>query len=432
LLSIKNLPYVKFQTEIGMEQLKAQLELESSRSYAPLSLFGKNKNDIDNNYLVPQTNEALEQSLQGLGSGSIIARYNSYMCDVKVIKKDLSEAFSDYKRKREAEETAERQKVDYWRMRKRREEGLTLTAAEADLVNNATVEGMNAYVNEQKSHREKAQQRKTTLTDQLENLETKASNLRNKHGASVIMQDEYGRNVRKFTSATVGIQQPNKRDQKEVALALIKRFTTPESLLKLDFDKGLLLVKEYRDSFEPTHDMNYLYSLIANNMENSKFIIDRIGFSKMLYEGLNKERQNDFNRAISNLSSNKENLAEMRLPALKERRDKLLAEKLKKSTPKSAEKAKTGKFNKPRGGQRNRGRGRGRGRSRGRGRGGYGGSHKNYYDSYQQQPRWFQEPSSQPAQASQSQEKPTGDNNPAGSFRGRGRGGFRGGRGGRY
>ena len=68
-----------------MEQLRAQLELESSRSYVPMSLYNKGKNDIDNNYLVPTSNEALEQSLQGLGSGSIIARYNSYMVDVKVV-----------------------------------------------------------------------------------------------------------------------------------------------------------------------------------------------------------------------------------------------------------------------------------------------------------------------------------------------------------
>jgi hypothetical protein len=414
-----------------MEQLRAQLEIESSRSVAPLSLYSKGKNDIDNNYLVPQSNEALEQSLQGLGSGSIIARYNSYMCDVKVVKKDLTEAFSRYKTAREIEELAERQKIDFQRMTLRREEGLTLTQAEANLLNTATAEGMDIYVNEQKTHREKAQQRKTTLTDQLESLETKASNLRTKHGASVIMQDEYGRNVRKFTSATVGIKQPNKRDQKEVALALIKRFTTPESLLKLDFDKGLLLVKEYRDSFEPTHDMNYLYSLIANNMENSRHIIDRMGLAKMIYEGLNKARQNDFNRAISNLSSNKENLAEMRLPALKERRDKSLAEKLKKSAPKIAERAKLGRNNKTRGNPRGRGRGRGRGRSRGRGRGGYGG-HKGYYEPYAQQAPWFQEPSSQGSQPPQTQEKPAGENNPTGGFRGRGRGGFRGGRGGRY
>ena len=244
------------------------------------------------------------------------------------------------------------------------------------------------------------------------------------------MQDEYGRNVKKFTSATVGIQQPNKRDQKEVALALIKRFTTAESLLKIDFEKGLLLVKEYRDSFEPTHDMNYLFSLIANNMENSRSIIDRMGFCKMIFEGLNKERQQDFNRSINNLISNKENLAEMRLPALKERRDKILAEKLKKSAPKVADKAKLGKNNKTRGSFRGRNRGRGRGRSKGRGRGGYSGGYKNFYEPYQQQQPWFQEPAG--AQPPQTQDKPVGDNNPAGGFRGRGRGGFRGGRGGRY
>ena len=409
-----------------MEQLRAQLEIESSRSLPPLSLYGKGKNDIDNNYLVPQSNEALEQSLQGMGTGSIIARYNSYMSDVTVVKKDLSEAFARYKIARETEELAEHQKIDFQRMTRRREEGLTLTQAETNLLNTATAEGMDMYVMEQKTFREKAQQRKTTLTDQLESLETKASNLRNKHGASVIMQDEHGRNVRKFTSATVGIKQPNKRDQKEVALALIKRFTTPESLLKLDFEKGLLLVKEYRDSFEPTHDMNYLYSLIANNMENSRTIIDRMGCAKMIYEGLNRERQNDFNRAISNLSSNKENLAEMRLPALKERRDKLLAEKLKKSAPKTAEKAKLGKSNKSRGGHRGRGGGRGKGRSRGRGRGGYGGGHKGYYEPYAQQPNWYQEPGSQ---KTTNLDKPTGES-PTGGFRGRGRGGFRGGRGG--
>jgi hypothetical protein len=413
-----------------MEQLRAQLELESSRSYVPMSLYNKGKNDIDNNYLVPTSNEALEQSLQGLGSGSIIARYNSYMVDVKVVKKDLSEAFLKYTRAREAEELSERQKIDFCRITSRRDEGLNLTDAEADLLNRGTLIGMEQYVTEQRTNREKAQQRKATLTDQLESLETKASNLRNKHGASVIMQDEYGRNVRKFTSATVGIMQPNKRDQKEVALALIKRFTTPESLLKLDFEKGLLLVKEYRDSFEPTHDMNYLYSLIANNMENSRTIIDRMGFSKMLFEGLNKERQADFNRAISNLSSNKENLAEMRLPALKERRDKLLAEKQKKSAPKLVEKTKPGKSNKTRGGFRGRGRGRGRGRSKSRGRGGYNGGHKTFYEPYA--PQWYPDTSTQNPQGSQNTEKPSGDSNPTGGFRGRGRGGFRGGRGGRY
>ena len=413
-----------------MEQLRAQLELESSRSYVPMSLYNKSKNDIDNNYLVPTSNEALEQSLQGLGSGSIIARYNSYMVDVKVVKKDLAEAFLKYTRAREAEELSERQKLDFCRITSRRDEGLNLTDAETDLLNMGTLSGMEQYVTEQRTNREKAQQRKTTLTDQLESLETKASNLRNKHGASVIMQDEYGRNVRKFTSATVGIMQPNKRDQKEVALALIKRFTTPESLLKLDFEKGLLLVKEYRDSFEPTHDMNYLYSLIANNMENSRTIIDRMGFSKMLFEGLNKERQADFNRAISNLSSNKENLAEMRLPALKERRDKLLAEKQKKSAPKVVDKTKLGKSNKTRGGFRGKGRGRGRGRSRGRGRGGYNGGHKTFYEPYA--PQWYPDTSTQTPQGSQNTDKPSGDNNPSGGFRGRGRGGFRGGRGGRY
>jgi hypothetical protein len=91
-----------------MEQLKAQLELESSRNFIPLANY-KGKNDIDNNYLIPQSNEALEQSLQGLGSGSIIARYNSYMVDVKVVKKDLSEAIKKYKQAREIEELAEGQ-----------------------------------------------------------------------------------------------------------------------------------------------------------------------------------------------------------------------------------------------------------------------------------------------------------------------------------
>ena len=86
-------------------------------------------------------------------------------------------AFKNYKLARETEELAECQKSDYERYLSRREEGLNISAAEADLINNTTPEGMDAYVIEKRGVREKAQQRKTTLTDQLESLETKASNI---------------------------------------------------------------------------------------------------------------------------------------------------------------------------------------------------------------------------------------------------------------
>ena len=106
----------------------------------------------------------------------------------------------------------------------------------------------------------------------------------------------------------------------------------------------------------------------------------------------------------------------MRLPALKEKREKL--EKTLKSPAgkKSELKPKNKKWD-------NSGRNSGRGRGRGRGRGKPWGK-KNHYEPYNEN-----KTSKWPTDSHQSKEKPGYENNPTGHFRGRGRGGGRGGRG---
>jgi hypothetical protein len=401
------------------DNLKFHLDSETYHNMTanPMSSMYK-KNQIDNNYLIPTGKESYEDSLKELESGSLSSRYSSYMSDLKIIRKDLSEAHVKFSKARLAEEYAEKSRAEYHRILQREADGLTLSPAELSLLDQTNPELMEKFLSEFKVAREKCQQEKSRLADLMESLEGKATTIRTKYGASVIFEDEHGRFRRKFTSAAAGVLQPNKRSQQEVALTLINRFTT-EKLLKLDFEKGVSLIKEYRDSWEVTHDMHALFSLIANNMEASKNTMDRLSMSKMVYEGLNRERQADFNRTIATLMSVAENAKEMKKSALRSKREKDEANKKAKDTKTP------GKQKSIRGGSLGRGRGRGRGGSRGR-----GGQKRKFYEKYDSRDnRDYYEPTEQKTPKPEFHvEKPvnTGGEN----FRARGRGGHRGSRGG--
>ena len=387
------------------ESLKYQLENESNGLYNPRGNYKKNM--IDNQYLIPYSKEGFEDSLKDLETGSACSRYSSYMTDLKIIKNDLGEAHKKFQKARTNEIFAEEQKQIYLTLLKRSEDGLNLTPAETDLLNQTSPVLMEKYLSEFKTTREKCQTEKTRLADLVETMEVKSANLRTKHGASLIFEDSNGTYKRKFTSAAAGVLQPNKRSKEDVALSLIQRFTT-EKLLKLDFDKGLSLIKEYRDTWAISSDMHYLYSMIASNMESSRNTIDRLGMSKMLFEGLNKERQVDYSRTIATLMAVTESSKEMKKPALKSRREK-------DEQAKKVKEVKTKPKPKP---FHDNNRGRVRGRGRGRGNNSYRPRKEPYFD---------QEKAAQPT------EKPEKINSGhTEGFRGRGRGGFRGGRGSKY
>jgi hypothetical protein len=396
------------------DNLRFQLEQEGYQNYAPTQTFRRPKDAIDNNYLIAAQRETFEESLKNLDSGSLCSRYSSYVSDLKLIRRDLGEANKRFLQNLAKEESVEVQKTQYMRTIQRRADGLTLTVSENELLDATTPELMLDYLAEHRARREKSQQEKTRLADLIESMESKASNLRGKYGASMILEDGQGYK-RKFTSAAPGVEQPSKRPQSEVALSLVRRYTT-DMILKLDFEKGIELIKEYRDSFQATHDMYTLYNMISCNMESSKQTMDRLGMAKMIFEGLVKERQVDFNRNLSIIMSVAENAKEMKLPALKSRRDKLEAVK---KTKEIKPQPKRQSFEKnPRKGNYTRG----KGRSRGRGRSDWSRPYPPQGYKTEYPPRKFEDNKAKEPNKSQTDQ----------NFRGRGRGGFRGGRGGQY
>ena len=396
------------------DNMRFQLEQEGYQNYAQTQMYRRAKDSIDNNYLVSARKETYEESLRNLDSGSLCSRYSSYVSDLKLIRRDLGEANKRFLANLKIEEEVETQKTEYLQLSQRRANGITLTIQENNLLDETTLDLMNDYLAEHRAKREKSQQEKTRLADSIENLENKATNLRRKQGASMIIEDGQGYK-RKFTSALPGVEQPNKRPQNEVALSLIRRYTT-EMVLKLDYEKGIVLIKEYRDSFVATNDMYTLYNMICTNMENSKMTMDRLSMAKMVYEGLVKDRQVDFNRNLATIMAVAENAKEMKLPALKSKRDKLdLVKKVKETKPV----AKKPVYEKPaRRGNYNRGRGRNKGRGRP--------FWQPYYPSQSPKPefsgRKFEDQKIKDPVKNQTDH----------TFRGRGRGGFRGGRGGQY
>ena len=159
-------------------------------------------------------------------------------------------------------------------------------------------------------------------------------------------------------------------------------------------------------------------------MESSKNTMDRLSMAKMVYEGLNRERQTDFNRIIATLMAVSENAKEMKKPALKFNREKLDAAKKAKEV-KTPAKQKT-----PRGNINTRGRGRGRG---GRGRGGQKRRHNDYFERdsrdnrYEHRENTYESSEPKIVKPEYYPEKPSGSGGDG--YRGRGRGGFRGSRG---